>query len=477
MNEFTLAELTAADYQLEGPFELTIDQEGSSLSVVCGEVLRLLPGRRLVARMTWPVSADGESDADASDTDGSVDAVLKLFIGPDALRYQERELAGLRLARDAGARVPELLATVDGAQGGRVLVFRFVEDSRPLDATNDAGLRAVVQELARLHLAGVTQTDLKLANFLITDDGVWLVDGDGVRARNPSELDDLVDLATLLAERPPMLDDDVAELLLAYSAIRGWSNQTDRQRRLQLELDRARNRRLRRYLKKTQRTCSEYIVMQSVNEFSTRVRELSESVWQPFADDPDQLIRHGKSLKQGRSATVVRWQPAVGPSLVIKRYNIKSPLHALRRSFRRTPRSRLAWLNGQRLSFLAIPTARPLALLERRLGPWRGVAYLLLEDLGERSLEEDVAEHGVSRERASELAELFALLRKLQLRHGDTKADNFLIADGRVRLIDLDAMRGSPHGWRRDVDRFLDNWRGRERDAFVDAFRKHDLVD
>lgn len=447
------------------------------MSVVCGEVLRLLPGRRLVVRTSWPVSADGESDSGASDTDGSVDAVLKLFIGPDALRYRERELAGLRLARDAGARVPELLATVDGAQGERALIFRFVADSRPLDATNDAGLRAVVEELARLHEAGVTQTDLKLANFLIADDGVWLVDGDGVRARNPNELNDLVDLATLLAERPPMLGDEVSEPLLAYSAIRGWSNQTGRQRRLKLELDRARDRRLQRYLKKTQRTCSEYIVMQSVHEFSTRVRELPESVWQSFADDPDQLIREGKSLKQGRSATVARWQPAVGRSLVIKRYNIKSPLHSLRRSFRRTPRSRLAWLNGQHLSFQAIPTARPLALLERRLGPWRGVAYLLLEDLGDRTLGEDVAEHGVARERASELAELFALLRKLQLRHGDTKADNFLIVDGCVRLIDLDAMLDSPHGWRRDVGRFLDNWRGRERAAFVKAFRNHDLVD
>jgi tRNA A-37 threonylcarbamoyl transferase component Bud32 len=472
VNRFSLSELAAADYQFDGPFELTIDHQGSSLSVVCDEVLRLLPGRRLVARTTWPGSAAGVSGSGAS-----VDAVLKLFIGPDARRYRDRELAGLKLARDAGARVPELLATVDADQDERALIFRFVADSCPLDAMNDDGLRAVVQELARLHQAGVTQTDLKLANVLIADEGVWLVDGDGVRARNADELDGLAELATLLAERQPAFDDDLGELLAAYSAIRGWSTGHERQRSLYLELARARDRRLRRYLKKTLRTCSEYVVTQSVHEFSTRLRNLPESVWQSFADDPDQLIRQGEPLKQGRSATVARWQPEVGPSLVLKRYNVKSPLHALRRSIRRTPRPRLAWLNGQRLAFLAISTARPLALLERRLGPWRGVAYLLLEDLGDRTLEEEVAEHGVTCERASEVAELFALLRKLRLRHGDTKADNFLIVEQRVRLIDLDAMRDSPHGWRRDVDRFLDNWHSEDRDVFVDAFRKRGLLD
>ena len=59
-------------------------------------VLRHLPGRRLVVRTDW---------------DGSP-AVLKMFIGPGAERYRDRELAGLDNLAAAGARIPERLALV-----------------------------------------------------------------------------------------------------------------------------------------------------------------------------------------------------------------------------------------------------------------------------------------------------------------------------------------------------------------------------
>ena len=66
---------------------------------------------------------------------------------------------------------------------------------------------------------------------------------------------------------------------------------------------------------------------------------------------------------------------------------------------------------------------------------------------------------------AAQIGALFARLAALRIVHGDTKATNFLVAGGRVQLIDLDAMKvytnsvAFARAWRRDTRRFLANWR------------------
>jgi len=65
---------------------------------------------------------------------------------------------------------------------------------------------------------------------------------------------------------------------------------------------------------------------------------------------------------------------------------------------------------------------------------------------------------------AAALLDLFGRLFRHRLTHGDMKATNFLWHDGRIEVIDLDAL--APHrreaafarAWRRDRARFLANW-------------------
>ena len=83
-------------------------------------------------------------------------------------------------------------------------------------------------------------------------------------------------------------------------------------------------------------------------------------------------------LKRGRTATLARVE-VNGRQLVIKRYNIKGPVHALSRSWRPS-RAWHSWLEGHRLNFLGIATPRPLALVEQRAGPLRGKARWVSAD-------------------------------------------------------------------------------------------------
>jgi tRNA A-37 threonylcarbamoyl transferase component Bud32 len=468
MQRLSAADLLQAGFELPEQFCLPLGIGANARELECQQVLRWLPGRRLVARI-WLEDADG----------GRIDAVLKLFLGPDARRYRARELAGLERLTAAGARVPELLDRFDDEPDQALgLVFGFVPGSRPIRADERDAMKPLVECLASLHQRGVDQQDLKLDNFLLADDQIWMIDGDGVvggrRALSPRS--SLAGLSRLLAERAPAHDDDLADLAAAYCRVRSWPCSAGWQQRLQLSLYHARRRRLRRYAGKTLRDCSEFLVTRRPGHYSVRRRGWQNAAWEVFVADPERVMDQARVIKAGNSATVVRWKLQQGDSLVIKRYNLKSTWHALRRTLNPRPRFRTAWTAGQLLNLLGVPTAQPGALLERRLGFGRNLAYLVMPDLGDRSLELEISESGLSLQRGREVAALFAALRAAGLRHGDAKASNFLISEDRLHWVDLDALRADRDGWRRDVARFLDNWDGDIRRGFELALADRQLL-
>ena len=124
-----------------------------------------------------------------------------------------------------------------------------------------------------------------------------------------------------------------------------------------------------------------------------------------------------------------------------------------------------SWREGHRLRFLGIATPQPLALIEERVGPLRRRAFLVCEHCPGRNLldllspdrepDDDVARAIVS---------LFSSLHALRISHGDLKATNLLFDDGKVFVIDLDAVRqhrsqqSYASDWRRDRARLLRNW-------------------
>lgn len=469
MKRLTISQLATSGYDLVAPFELTLVVDGSHCVVTCIEILRWLPGRRLVAETAWR-----SDDADAV----SVPAVLKLFLGRAADRYRRRELAGLAMLQALNFQVPDQLAEIGAADGALGNVFRFIADSAPASGSNLTQLHSLAWHFAKMHEAGVWHEDPKLDNFLFVQNSPRFVDGDAVRGQSTPLVTNpgLTNLSRLLAERPPSCDVELDKLARTYFMARGWPVEAQLVKQLEKALSSARRKRVSKYLKKTLRDCGEFVVSRSLSRFSVRKRQLSATVWQAFSAEPDAVIDTAELIKAGNSATVVRWQPADGPALIIKRYNVKSGWHALRRSLRPTPRYRASWQNGHRLALLEIPSAQPLALLERRPGGVRGVAYLLMEDLGDQTL----ADARLSDPRLlgliNEAADLFVLLRKLKLQHGDGKASNFMIHEDRLHLIDLDAMRPSASGWSKDVRRFLANWPPSEREQVAAIFRTRNLL-
>ena len=416
-----------------------LDGQGAQ-SLSFQHIARVLPERRVSGVALW----------------GHKPVFAKLFYGSNARRYWQREIDGARMLRSAAVRSPRLLetgATADG--GGFVVLYEVIESAANLTEDSIDGLSEAVRLLAQLHEANLIQSDVHLDNFVRSGETVYVVDADGLR-RAQLLRHHFANLALLLAQRAPWYDSDIQLHWQNYADVRGEyvanMGSVDQLRKLTSD---ERRQRVRRYLKKTQRECTEFVRRKRFSREFLCLRAHWPQL-ERFMIFPESYVGEGTPLKLGNSATVVRC--VIGDtSYVVKRYNIKGFGHRLRRWIKR--RARNAWTNGHWLSFLGIPTARPVALLEQRFGWFVGVCYLVMEDAGDRHLGQILTSDPECFDELS--ASAVALLKKLKaagITHGDMKATNFLVDEASLQMtiIDYDAL--AEGGLDMDLQRFLANW-------------------
>jgi tRNA A-37 threonylcarbamoyl transferase component Bud32 len=183
--------------------------------------------------------------------------------------------------------------------------------------------------------------------------------------------------------------------------------------------------------------------------------------------DPDRPFREGGAtvLKSDRTTSVARVDTPAH-AFVVKRYNLRDPVHALRQAVRRSRAAR-CWRSARRLQALGLSTAAPVAYCEHRLGPLRRRAWYVCEHVPGPQALEYFAGNDLSPEQeqvGERIAGLLHALFQARISHGDLKATNIIIHEGRPVLVDLDAMRHHCTRWahrraaRADRERFLRNW-------------------
>jgi len=186
-----------------------------------------------------------------------------------------------------------------------------------------------------------------------------------------------------------------------------------------------------------------------------------------FLQGPDTAIEYADIglLKTDGTSTVAALS-FDGRRYVVKRYNTRSLFHAIRRIVRRS-RAENCWVSAHKLLDSGITTPRPVAMLENRLGPFKGKAYCLTEFVEGVLCNEylpTLTDQSEIDGLVVKFASLFRTLVKYRLSHGDTKATNFLIHRGEPVVLDLDAMRihnntqSLAKGFEKDKRRFLRNW-------------------
>ncbi|WP_443690445.1 lipopolysaccharide kinase InaA family protein [Pseudomonas sp.] len=459
-----LSELKSAGRTPALPINLALSDAAGPAELQLLTLLRVLPGQRYVGAGIWR---------------GRV-VLAKLLVGPKAARHFQRELAGARLLAEQGMTTPLLLA--DGLQNGEGgwLLFEYLEhahslgeawaevESLPVLAQEQhAVLGDALSAIARLHSKGLWQEDLHLDNLLRHNGQLYLIDGAGICAEQAgkplSRTRVLENLGVFFAQLPKTLEPFTEELLVHYLLSNGEHGLP--MEALQKQIDKVRVWRLKDFLSKVGRDCSLFSVKDSA--FGLRaIRREEEAAMTPVLAQADQLLDHGHLYKTGGAASVGRVDVA-GRSLVIKRYNIKSFAHWLKR-FWRPSRAWHSWREGNRLAFLGIATPKPLALLEQRFFWLRRKAYLVTEFLPGPDIIERFAPY-VATGNAPEvelqaLDQLFGQLLRERISHGDLKGHNVFWHQDRWALIDLDAMcqhtsaASFAKAFERDRARFMRNW-------------------
>ncbi|KPW56286.1 Serine/threonine protein kinase [Pseudomonas caricapapayae] len=459
-----LSELKNAGRTPELPMSLTLADAAGSAQLQLLTLLRVLPGQRYVGAGVWrgrPVLA-------------------KLLVGDKAARHFQRELAGVRLLSGQGLTTPLLLA--DGLQDGEGgwLLFEFLEqasslgdawsavqDLPPLADAQQAVLGEALSAIARQHAKGLWQEDLHLDNLLRHKGQLYLIDGAGIRAEQAgkplSRQKVLENLGVFFAQLPRSFEPFTEELLVHYllsNAEHGLPMEA-----LQKQIDKVRSWRLKDFMSKTVRDCSLFSVEDNASVFRAICREEAHAML-PILDQADDLLDKGFLYKTGGAASVGRVDVS-GRTLVIKRYNIKSFSHWLKR-FWRPSRAWHSWREGNRLMFLGIATPKPLAVREQRFFGLRSKAWLVTEFIEGPDIIERFAPYVESGDAPEAellaLDELFAQLIRERISHGDFKGHNLFWHSDRWALIDLDAMQ--QHGsqssfaaaYARDRARFMRNW-------------------
>lgn len=434
---------------------LCIDNQQRSLHI--DAILRLLPRKRLVVKATL----DNKT------------VVAKLFVrSSSSQRHIARESAGYDAVTKSGVPCPQLLGTfTTQCERFEGVLYEFI-DAMPLSAhwqtfdtqAKQHWLQKITQVMLALHKQGVYQSDIHADNFLLKQNALYLLDlGSVVCTTAPlTRKQSIANLGALIAQFSLGERQLFTEAVTNYRNERQWPDDTQFANELNTSITRNWQARKSDYLEKALRECKLTAFKQSFTQRQAiRRTSLSDEALQLCAN-PDRFMEKGKLLKAGNTATVVKAELNGNP-IIIKRYNIKNWRHAVSRAMRPT-RAEHSWLYAHWLELAGIESMKPIALIEKRFGWLRSTAYFVGDWIEGDDLLSTGQQRPLTDNELDHVKALLEIMRDAHLSHGDFKANNLLLSESGVALIDLDAMceHSNERNWRaafaRDMARLKRNW-------------------
>lgn len=422
--------------------------------------MRVVPQQREVVRGSWNQQA----------------VYAKKFFGTRAQKHFERDVAGIGLLTKANIATPPLLFAGEAEEKSCfVAIYAAIEPSENAEvayAQLDSNARyalmqGLVHAVAQHHQARLVQTDLYFKNFLLQTESqrIYTLDGDGIRPLSAllSRHQKQRNLATLFSKMDVFDDHWISALYAHYCTQTDAVFSHDVADSLWHMAQKQRAEVSRSYAdKKVFRACTDVKVTHHFHWYAAVARDFAvdESALQSL---DVYLANAARNFKNGNTCTIAQAQMA-NRQVVVKRYNIKNRLHGLNRALRKS-RAAVSWANAYRLNMANIATPKPLALVEERCGWLRRRAYFVSEFVDAPDVAEFFAQTQNMQIRqavALEIAQLFYRLYCLKIVHGDCKATNIKIKEGKPLLLDLDAMQANAWNFEqkhvKDLKRFMRNW-------------------
>ncbi len=366
--------------ELKLPFNVTIKTKDQSFQVTGTKLFKIAPNKRIVCSGKW----------------GEKRIVMKFFLESlKANHYFNKELTGLKALKRSGVRTPEIIFSgiVENSNIKVVATKEILPASDMMsewNKNNDESVYAdlqkqIVQKIAVLHNAGVKQDDLHLGNFLISENRIYTIDGDGVDASKKgkplSEESSLKNLSTLFGQFYPRLDKIAKQSLVYYAKCRNWDyDNTSIDRlftRLKPRIQKIRAKKFKKYLKKIFRDCSEFVHKKTDKYEFVCDRKAYNPGLEQFINDPDSYIKKGKILIEQNVSSIV--QIDIDNTLyVVKTCNIKSYSLLYKKFFQKTY-AKTMWRNAHLLILLGKQLPYPLLFMEEYKGSFDLKYYFIVK--------------------------------------------------------------------------------------------------
>jgi serine/threonine protein kinase len=219
---------------------------------------------------------------------------------------------------------------------------------------------------------------------------------------------------------------------------------------------------LKKWMSKIERNATEFYAKSRPSVLIHAKRSFVSLNTQSLMQHPEQYFNdEARYLKQGQSNTVVR-----ANDVVIKRYNLKSPVHLFKNICRGSKANR-AWRNAHLAQFMGIKTPEPLMMIEKRVCYIPSTSYFVSRFVEGESLFQINFNH-VSPEEvaamAAQISQYLNILKLSQCYHGDLKGSNWIWNGHDMYLMDLDSFRyiANPTAFAKyheaDLKRFMYNF-------------------
>lgn len=372
--------------------------------------------------------------------------IAKCFFLPAGKKDLTRELAGYAALTRLGLPVAQCLdQDTDPSTQTQIIYYEHLTHKTLKNlwytlSVNEQKdwLQHLAEWFATLHQYGYIHRDPHLDNFIQSGDRKFLLDYAAIQPdkwrNNPDQavasnpVLALDNLALLLAQFEP--NPQLCHCLLhAYAQARNWPWLLTLEPLFRLRSHARYCLRERRYLRKIFRNCTQSRIIHSAAGHGHCRTTVLEQL-KPWLENPDDLFHQDSTelLKNGNSATVCAVKVA-GLAIVVKRYNIKSGWHFVRRACR-SSRARHAWRAAHLLEFYGLPSATPLAWLQCKKWGMNYRSYFISQQLQGKA---------ITIHDKPQCEEIIAQLHHYHISHGDLKASNFILLNDKPYLIDLDA--------------------------------------
>ena len=432
--------------------------------VICEQVVRLVPRKRMLLFATW----------------GKTKVAVKIFYERGrAEKTSLKDVFGINILTKSNVPTPKLLynGTIDK---GRIKIlilerlnncFSMLELYAQRKSIDDIrlALSSLIIELATQHVLGILQRDLHLNNFLISKEKIYTLDGGQIeKFDNPlCKKLSIEYLALFLAQLGVGNDKTVNELFDIYTKSRSWIVKKADIKLFRYHLYQKRQERWKSFQKKIFRDSSAFRAIRKFNKSIVYNRQFESENFLDLLHNPEKYMhsKNAEMMKDGDSTTVIKLN-LDGRSYVIKRYNLKHSLHRIRRALR-TTRAVKSWMMSNHLYLFGVLTPKPVAFIENNILGVRGRSYFIMEYVkGEDLLSYYSKEQ--SHTIAKKTVSLFQSLIDLKITHGDLKATNILIHNNNPYFIDFD---GAVHhntnfllkrSFKKEIRRFMKNWQNNQ---------------